>query len=380
MNEHLLPAPNYITSALALKELVAHLKEAPLIALDTESNSLYAYRERVCLIQLSTREQDYIIDPLKLRSLKPLAPLFADPQVEKVFHAAEYDLMCLKRDYGFVFANIFDTMTAARICGYQNVGLAKLLNELFGVKPDKRHQLDDWGRRPLSASSLLYAQMDTHYLPRLRDHFLEQLHQRDALEEARESFADACDLPPARRVTFDPEGYWRIVFPNHLNDREIAVLRELYLLREKLAKKHDLPPFKVFTDKLLIHLARTRPRHIDDLKANHGISNAQAKRHATLIFAAIEQGIAAPPPIPPEPDPPADPDVVNRYTALREWRRKRALERGVESDVIISKEALWSLAERAPGTFKELRDVRGLGKWRMKTYGKELIAVIKGMR
>lgn len=380
MSEHALPPPNYITSALALDELVEHLQDAPLIALDTESNSLYAYRERVCLIQLSTREQDYIIDPLKIRSLTPLTPIFADPKVEKVFHAAEYDLMCLKRDYGFTFRGIFDTMIAARICGYKNVGLGNLLNEIFQVKPDKRHQLDNWGKRPLSAESLLYAQMDTHYLPALRDHFIGELKKRKALDEAREAFAEAADVLPARRVLFDPDGYWRIAIPNHLTAREIAVLRELYLLRERLAKKRDLPPFKVFTDKLIIHLARVTPRHLDDLKAVHGISNAQAKRYGSLILEAVERGTHARPPTPPEPDPPADPDVVNLYTALREWRKRRAAKRGVESDVIISREALWTLAERAPRSLDEMRGVRGLGEWRIKTYGKELLDVIRRSR
>src|SRR5690606_29531 len=132
---------------------------------DTESNSLYAYRERVCLIQLSTRSRDYILDPLIIVDMSPLAPLLADPGVEKVFHAAEYDLICLHRDYGFIVNNLFDTMVAARICGYKAIGLGSLLSEFLGVELDKRHQRDDWGERPLPPDSLRYAQMDTHYLP-----------------------------------------------------------------------------------------------------------------------------------------------------------------------------------------------------------------------
>src|SRR5258708_4625 len=123
LNGRALPQPTYVDSAEKLAALVRALASEPLLAIDTESNSLYAYRERVCLIQLSTRSADYIIDPLKIQSMQPLAPLFANPAIEKVFHAAEYDLMCMKRDFGFVFHNLFDTMIAARVCGRKLIGL-----------------------------------------------------------------------------------------------------------------------------------------------------------------------------------------------------------------------------------------------------------------
>ena len=151
MKERALPQPTTIDSAGKLKTLARALAQEPLLAIDTESNSLYAYRERVCLIQLSTRTADFILDPFDLPDLQPLAPLFANPAIEKVFHAAEYDLMCMKRDFGFVFRNLFDTMIAARVCGRKQIGLGALLNDLAGVPVDKSHQRDDWGRRPHSA-------------------------------------------------------------------------------------------------------------------------------------------------------------------------------------------------------------------------------------
>src|SRR5258708_34830640 len=118
-----LAAPMIIITVPALRELVRRLHNEPLIAVDTESNSLYAYRENVCLIQISTRTQDWLIDPLAVTDLSPLGPLFADPDIEKVFHAAEYDIMCMKRDFGFTFNNLFDTMFAARIVGLKTFGL-----------------------------------------------------------------------------------------------------------------------------------------------------------------------------------------------------------------------------------------------------------------
>ena len=163
-----LPPATFITTYDALCQLVEQLSQETLIALDTESNSMHAYRGRVCLIQLSTREKDYIIDPLAITDMQPLGQLLVAPSIEKIFHAAEYDLICMQRDFGFSIINVFDTMLASRLLGVPHVGLADVLAAHFGVKPDKRHQLDDWGERPLPEESLIYAQMDTHYLPSLR--------------------------------------------------------------------------------------------------------------------------------------------------------------------------------------------------------------------
>src|SRR5688572_24583666 len=153
-----LAAPTIIDTSSALRDLALRLRHEPLVAVDTESNSLYAYHERVCLIQMSTRKQDWLIDPLALDDLTPLADFFADPHIEKVFHAAEYDIMCMKRDFGFTFKNLFDTMYAARILGLKSVGLGSLLETHFGIRVDKRYQRADWSLRPIPPDQLHYAQ------------------------------------------------------------------------------------------------------------------------------------------------------------------------------------------------------------------------------
>lgn len=374
-----LPPATYIQTDAELAAAIALLRHEPLLAVDTESNSMHAYRERVCLIQISTRSADYIIDPLSAVNLAPLGELLVDPAIEKVFHAAEYDLICLKRDYNFSVNNLFDTMIAARICGHKNVGLGTLLSELIGVQLDKSHQRDDWGKRPLPASSLHYAQMDTHYLPDLREHFADRLAQLGLWQEARETFAELNPVPAANHQ-FDPDGYWRIALPNQLTPRQTAVLRELYLLREQFAQERDVPPFKVFSDRTLAQLARAQPRTAAELTGIEGMSNGQVRRYGNQILKAIAQGIGAALPQQPPPRPPADPVVVERYSKLRDWRRRRALARGVESDVIISREALWALAEQAPTTLEALRGIRGLGPWRIEQYGEELLRVLRNGR
>ena len=169
MSSSPLAPPILVADQDGLDRLVGALAAHPVVAVDTESNSLHAYRERVCLIQFSTPAADYIVDPIRLPDLGPLAPLFANPDQQKVFHAAEYDLICLRRDYRFEFANIFDTMSAARTLGWPQVGLAAILDTHFGVTMNKKYQRADWKRRPLTPEQLDYARLDTHYLVALRD-------------------------------------------------------------------------------------------------------------------------------------------------------------------------------------------------------------------
>lgn len=369
------PPAHYIDHDREFSRLVAALASEPLIAVDTESNSLYAYRERVCLVQISTRSADYIVDPLRVANLHLLGPVLADPAVEKVFHAAEYDLMCLKRDYGFEVNNLFDTMVAARICGHKAIGLDKMLAQYVGVQMDKSHQRDDWGQRPLPDESLLYAQMDTHYLPLLRDQLHSELAKMHALDEARETFEEYSRVSPNGQ-TFDPEGYWRIGAAVDLNRRQMAILRELYLLRERLAEERDLPPFKVFTDRALVEVARAAPFSVEQLRGLHGMTSSQVRRYGWQLVQAVERGRRKPPPHPPS-HRNVDPLVAERFSALRAWRKTRAEARGVESDVILSRDALWTLAQRAPSHLDELREINGLGPWRIGVYGQEILNVLR---
>ncbi len=373
------PPALYIEHDKNLKQLVKKLRNEPLLAIDTESNSLYAYQERVCLIQLSTRSHDYIIDPLRIADMTPLGELLVDPKIEKVFHAAEYDLMCLKRDYGFTLVNLFDTMVAARVCGVKAVGLNRLLAEYCGVDADKSHQRDDWGQRPLSEEGLLYAQMDTHYLPVLRDKLIEVLAQYGRTEEAMESFMEASEVTPPEHI-FDPEGYWRMAIPSGLNRRQSAILRELYILREDMAKERDCPPFKVFMDKMLLAMAEASPRNANELERVRGLPVVIAHRYSQELLQAIERGKHTQLPQRPRRTPVVDPVVAERFTALRDWRRERAESRGVESDVILTKDALWGLAIKAPTTLDGLLGIRGIGPWRLATYGEEIVTLMVRLR
>lgn len=372
-----LPPAVYIDTDEALRDLAAHLANETLIGVDTESNSLYAYRERICLFQVSTRTADYIIDPLMIADMQPLAPILANPTVEKIFHASEYDVMCMKRDYGFEIHNIFDTMVAARVCGHQLIGLGNLLERYADVTVNKKHQRDNWSERPLPKDSLLYAQMDTHYLPLLRDNLHAELVALERLEEAHELFEELEHAPAAIRNSVDPEGFWRIGVPRNFSRRQAAIVRELYLMRESLAEKRDLPPFKIFSNAALLAVAQQEPRSRDQLSHVKGMSPLLIRRYGREIIHAVEKGLRAKPPQPPILPPQPEAVIMERFTALREWRKERAQNRGVESDVIVSKDVLWTLAQKAPNSIDDMRGIPGLGPWRLARYGDEILEIIQ---
>lgn len=372
-------APLWVSTAPALEALRKSLVGESAIAVDTESDSLYSYFEKVCLLQFSTRDTDYVVDPLALPKLGTLAPVFADAQTEKVFHAAEYDLLCLKRDYLFVFKNIFDTMVAARILGWKNVGLGNILQERFGVTPNKKMQRTDWGRRPLSAEQLAYARADTHYLLALRDLQMAELRNTGQLEEAREEFARLTRVEPTPR-RFDPAAYWNIAGARDLDPVRLGILRELFHFRDGQARKENCPPFKVLSDSLLLRLSTTRPASPRDLARVSGVSDYVIRRYGHAILNAASRGRAAPQTTPPHPNSrgqaPLDHPARARLGRLKEWRKPRAAARGVDPDVIVSNDVLFAIARKNPHTLDALVAVSGLGPWKAREYGEEILALL----
>jgi ribonuclease D len=370
-----LPAPILVADPPALQALVDVLVQEPAIGVDTESNSLFAYRERVCLIQFSTPTLDYIVDPLALNDLSPLAPLFADPGQQKIFHASEYDVICLKRDYNFQFANLFDTMVAARTLGWPQLGLAAILETHFGVKMNKRFQRADWGQRPLTSELLDYARLDTRYLVRLRALLEAELVARGRLEEAREEFA-RLERVAGQPNGVNPNAFWRINGARDLAPAQAGVLRELHEYRERQAERADRPPFKVMSDQTLLEIARQGPNSLADLEGLPGMTPQQIRRHGANLLKVVRRGLGGPPARPPHYE--REPDTVReRYELLHQWRKRKAQARGVESDVIISRDALWELARTAPSTPEALAQIETLGPWRREAYGDEILKVLQ---
>ena len=369
--------PVWIDTPHKLRQLIDELDSKAIIAVDTEGDSLYSYFEKVCLVQFSTPETDYLVDPLNT-DISKLNTIFANESIQKIFHAAEYDILSLKRDYGFDFANLFDTMIAAKILGWPRYGLGSIIAEYFNIKLDKRYQRYNWGRRPLSREALRYARLDTHYLLTLRQLQLNELHQQNRLREASEAFERQTQLQPAPRM-FDPNNFWRIKQAKDLKPQQQAVLRELYITRDKIARKIDRPPFKVVNDAALVRIALQLPHNQEVLEHIKGVSKNLVQHNAADILKAVKRGQNASPPqyhhINSRHRP--NDETLNRYEHLRHWRNTIATERGVEPDVIISNGTLMHIARRNPKTLTALTKLKSLGDWQRETYGRDLLKVLQ---
>ena len=372
-----LPPPIVITQSHQLKLLVAELEEAGRFALDTESNSMYAYHYQVCLIQVSTDERDAIIDPLALRALEPLGELVARPDIEVTMHAAENDVLLLNKDFGWTFGNLFDTLWGARILGWSNPGLASILKHRFGITLDKRMQRTDWGKRPLSSEQLAYARLDTHFLLPLRDEIERELRVAGRWEEAQEVFAD---LRKIRWEEKEAPSFWRLSGVRDLEPAQQAVAKALFDWRERRASQRDVPPYRILRNELILALARNMPRTEAQLRAAPGFPRRFPPHLARKLLQVIQRGRQARPPAYPVRNGGQRPDdaALARYEALRRWRTEKAQARGVDPDVVMTNRTLMAIARANPGNLEELRALGLLGPWRLQAYGREILETLRG--
>ncbi len=368
-----LPPPTLVTTHKQLTGLIEELMREAVVAVDTESNSLYAYRERVCLIQFSTSRADYLVDPLQIKDLSALAKVFRSDRLEKVFHAAEYDVICLKRDFGFEFANLFDTMVAARTLGWEALGLGNLLEKFYGVQLNKRFQRANWGKRPLPDDLLSYARLDTHYLIPLRDKLKAELIARGRWELAQEDFVRVCRVEAQTREPEEP--VWRIKGASDLEPQQLAVLQELCLYREEVAQHIDRPVFKVISNKTLMAIAETEPHSNRELAQLPGMTRVQMRRHAAGLLGAVQKGQASDPPRRLNARP-ANGAMLARLEALRNWRKRTAREMGVKSDVVLPRDLMQELADRSPQDQEALARVLNEAPWRLERFGQDILYVL----
>jgi ribonuclease D len=364
-----------IETTCQLLKMISDLRNQPSIGVDTESNSLFEYQEKICLIQFSTIEQDYLVDTIKLKELSPLNEIFSSDAIEKIFHAAEYDLMCLKRDFHFEFNNIFDTMIASRILGFRSIGLQSLLKEYFDVDVEKKYQRANWGKRPLPNEMLQYAQCDTHYLIELRKILLEKLKQEKKWELATEDF-NRMTRVDAFVNNKNNDHYWKIIKGNSLSPQQENVLIEIYFLRENLARQLNRPPFKVFGNLSIVELAKKLPKNDNQLNNINGLSPKLIQKYGEQILQAITIGLNQ---VSNNRKEKIRPDqlFLLKYDALKHWRKIKGIEMSVESDVVLPKEHMEQIAHKKNFALSDIQEIMRNIPYRFQQFGKEIYAIIE---
>ena len=328
-----------IVTDCELTELIERLAPVDRIALDTEADSLHCYYEKLCLIQLSFGGNDYLIDPLAGLNLEPLATVLREKEI--VLQGADFDLRLLRRNVDFVATRIFDTVIAARLLGIREFSLSALVNRFFGVILTKGSQKANWAQRPLPEQMAEYAINDTRYLLPLAEKLEAELRERGRLEWFRQSCQRALEQTLVQRVR-DEEEAWRISGAGKLDARTSAILRELWLWREKEAQTADKPAFHILQNQFLLQAAEAFASG-----ESPDFRHFSARRRQAFRDAA-ERGIGLP-----ESEWPvrrrrsrgrASPDMERNAEALRRRRDAAADEHGLEPSFVAPRGALDAVA------------------------------------
>ncbi len=365
-----------------LTDVARQLSKTHAIAFDLEADSMYHFQEKVCLIQISTGNDTLVIDPLKIDDLSPLKPVMANPRIRKVLHGADYDIRSLYRDFGIEVHNLFDTELASRFLGIRETGLDAVLKQRFNVGLDKKYQRKDWSKRPLPEAMMNYAAGDVHHLLPLAAILDKELGDIGRITWVQEE----CDLLSQVRP---PEPNNAPLFLNfkgsgRLTSRSLAVLESLLQLRRRLAEAKDRPLFKVLSNKSMLTLATTMPITPQALEQAGALSPKQIQIHGKALLKAIRTAKDLPekelPRYPRQRSPRMPARVPERVAVLKEWRDHQAEGLGLDPGLMLNKALMQAIAIRHPQNRTDLETISDLHQWRQKTFGRDIVNIMKRVR
>lgn len=362
--------PPILVDDAAVARLAQELRGEKVIAVDLEADSLHSYREKVCLLQISTPNHTVLVDPLAVRDLSPLAPVLADPAIRKIFHAADYDIRCLYRDFGMEIRGLFDTMIACQMLGEEKVGLADVLAKYLDVTLDKRYQKADWSQRPLEDGMIRYAMEDTCHLHRLAEILEQRLRDMGRLDWAEEEFALLEQVRPSEN---SGPLFLRVKGAALLERPQLAVLEQLLQWRDEEACRRDRPAFKVVGNKTLLGLAKAMPRDMEETRDIEGFSPRLADRYGRVLLGVVRKARDLPreqwPVYPRGERRERDPEVDGRVKLLKKWRTAMAEQLAMDPGILVNNAQLEGLARACPAGMEQLAELGVLKNWQREVLG-----------
>ena len=371
----------YVDTDAAVSDMLAWMAPADRVAVDLEADSLYHYYEKVCLLQLTVRGRNFILDPLAGADVAPFVAALADKTL--ILHGCDYDLRMLRGSFDFApRKRVIDTMIAAQLLGCEKFGLSSLVQEHSGETLSKAGQKSDWSRRPLSQTQLQYAADDTRFLGPLADILLAQL---DELGR-REWLDEACDAAMATVAIDapapDPQREWRIKGVRDLTARQAAFVRELWRWREREAQRADLPPFKILGNDRLLELAvwaEGNPRA--SLDRGPRLPRHFRRRRLESLRAVIRKARQLDPSDWPEPKLRGArrrerPD--KGFPRLRDSIARLAEQLGLPPSVIAPRAAMEEIARKQPTDVDGIQQVGALMSWQAKLIAPAVRAALDG--
>lgn len=363
------------------------IEGAARLAFDLETDGFFAYRERVCLLQIGTEDADWLYDPLDdgARALpEALTRALQRPDRPLVGHALDNDVRALDRDFGFRPGAVFDTALAARVLGHGlPLGLEGLLRAVLGVEVDKSQQRSDWSRRPLTEAQLRYARQDIVHLLPLADALTARLQEVERLGWHLEECRRVLEVPPADH-RFDPEGWRRVKSAKTLGVRGRAVMATLWRWREREAEARNVAPFRVLHPEQVARIARTLEAKGERALARlPGAGVERPRFDVERLRAAAAEGLSAEDPGPRRTTPagprgePLDDEAKQRLARLREARGGWSAELGLDPGFLLPQSVLERVARRAPEDEAGLEAIEGVAGWRRQVLGQEIIRALQ---
>ncbi len=370
-----------IESLPELKTVADLFKKEKAIAVDLEADSMYHFKEKVCLIQMATHEINVVIDPLKIHDLSPLRPLFENPSIKKIFHGADYDVRSLYRDFKININNLFDTQVACMFLGISETGLEAVVKKWFKVTLDKKYQRKDWSKRPLSREMMTYAAKDTLYLIPLAKIFKEKLKKLGRLSWVNEECRYLSKVRPAS-ANHEPL-YLKFNGAGRLDSRSLAVLEALLQYRKMIAKKKDRQHLKIFGNKSLMKLRNIKPYNLKMMEKTKVLSPKQIKFHGDAVIDITKKTLKIPkgslPVYPHKRTLPIHPQIPKRIKAIKAFRDTVADELKIDPSLLFNKAVLTAIALKNPKDIKLFEGIKVIKNWQKNEFGEKIISILKMM-
>jgi len=371
----------YVQNDEELSDLTRQLQRVDRVAFDSEANSLHNYRERVCLIQLSAGDRNYIVDPLSDAKMDDLVKRLA--KMELIIHGADYDLRLMRGTFGFVpKGDVFDTMLAAQLLGMERIGYAALVEQFFDVQISKAGQKSNWAKRPLTDAQLAYAADDTRYLGPMADLLRDQLESRGRLEWHKEWCKRVVKAASESAPRNDDES-WRIRGTGTLKPKQLVFVREIWQWREQQAERADCPPFKILGNQQLLELASWAAAHPDqDIENGPRLPRNCEGRRLQQLKAAARRANNTPRDKWPErfkrqQQTYTGPECKPQIEALRAESARVAGDLGIPSAVLAPKAMIVNIARNNARARAEMQACSGMMNWQVALLEEPLRAVLE---
>jgi len=370
-----------IDTVAALKKITKSLERERNIAIDLEADSMYHFKEKVCLLQMSTKKRNIIVDPIQIKDLSPLKPLFLSRKIRKIFHGADYDIRSLYRDFNIEIKNLFDTETACRFLGFKETGLGTVLGKYFNINLDKKYQKKDWSKRPLPQEMIDYAAIDVIYLIPLADILIHDLERIDRLSWVFEE----CELlSNVRPILQENEPlFLKFKGAGRLKSRSLVVLEALLQFRRNIAEKKDRPLFKIIGNDALMKIATGKPVTPKRLKGLKALSTKQLNMWGNEVIEVVTQALNLPknqlPVYPRKKAPVLPPAVPRRAKALKKWRNQRATELDIDPGLLCNNALIIAMAIANPTEKKKLEKIQDMKHWQKTKFGNEIVTVLRSV-